>query len=193
MTPSPGTGASALLCCALAHSCSSGSALPPAANISHEIPTDKDESLILGFDLEGWHIVEQSKDSLFQLTQWVPEGETDADWTERIVLQVFRKFGNKSPSPEEAMNALKKIVIKRCPDAAWTVIGRRKRIVVYEWVTEDCPSYGPQHQVAAFIDGYSHRYRIAYMIRKSAMPAAERELWVERIRRTRPKRDIAEF
>jgi hypothetical protein len=125
------------------------------------------------WDGRAWHIARHSDDARLTLTQWLLVGQTTADWTELVALQLFAS----QQSPDQVLADLREK--HSCPKVVWTMLQRDLQSILYESQVKDCVSRPDQHDIAKLVRSDEGVYRISYSARGIALNADGRDRWIQ--------------
>jgi hypothetical protein len=138
------------------------------------------EQVSVVFDERTWRLGSMDLPGVQQPKEYVLPGETVDNWTELVTTQSMPGYQERTTADGTALEFKQKI-LKRCPNATFTVLQEGKTDFTLEWQTTGCKGWDNQYEVSRFITGKTAMYRVVYTNRKLPIPDDTRRKWIDLI------------
>src|SRR3990172_3597100 len=109
------------------------------------------------------------------LVEYIHKDQKPENWTEKLTIQYL---GAVEQTPHSIMKQAQTLMIKRCPNVFWRIIGEDAQNVLYEWRTNECPDQVNHHEIARLMQGFDGIHRIAYMGKVKELSVEKRDRWI---------------
>lgn len=138
------------------------------------------EHIAVVFDERAWRLGSMDLPGVQQPKEYVLPGETVDNWTELVTVQSMPGYQERTTADGTALEFKQKI-LKRCPNATFTVLQEGKTDFTVEWQTTGCKGWDNQYEVSRFITGKTAMYRVVYTNRKLPIPEDKHRQWIDLI------------
>jgi Protein of unknown function (DUF2846) len=138
------------------------------------------EQISVVFDERTWRLGSIDLPGVQQPKEYVLQGGTVDNWTELVTVQSMPGYQERTTADGTALEFKQKI-LKRCPNATFTVLQEGKTDFTLEWQTTGCKGWDNQYEVSRFITGKTAMYRVVYTNRKLPIPEDKRRQRIDLI------------
>ena len=157
--------------------------VPFCASCQTPQPPQDVETLFLP-DHEQWQRVNAQDDGHATLVEYVPSGQTLANWRELLTIQgLDDRRGPQAPRP--VMDELEAKMRARGGELEWKVIEEDERSVTYEWTLHGANGIEDQGELVRLIRGNDALHRAAYAYKGIPLAPERRSNRLELLRHAR--------
>lgn len=114
---------------------------------------------------------QRSDEDKYVVYGYVRKGQDSAHWTAFVS---YMNTQRPDEPPLAFMSRQKLHLVKKCPDAKFTVLQRSESEITYESKVAKCAGLGDQDEIVRVIYGNLNLFRVSYTARSADMPATQR-------------------
>ncbi len=129
------------------------------------------------FDDRDWVMVNRRADDYKTLTEYSPQDQIDADWTESLGGTFFAEGHYISPIEDEYNNFIRGVRTV-CSQVKDKIISQTYNELFYEWRISGCNTQPDQTEIGRYVLSNHGLYRIAYVRRGTILSPEDRKMWL---------------
>jgi hypothetical protein len=116
--------------------------------------------------------------------EWVPTGETVANWTELFTVQ--RIMGETDHGADAFAAKHLKALQEDCPNLEGSILKSSYQSTTYEWKVKGCENTDSQHELSRSILSGDYMFRISYSRKGDALSPDVRTKWISVLESIQP-------